>query len=51
MTITEESGFAVVKWTPGVGDENEVYNDIVINAFDGTDTSTRTFNVRVYPTL
>ena len=51
MTITNENGFGKIEWIPGVGDENEVYNDIEINAFDGTDTTTRTFNIRVYPTL
>jgi hypothetical protein len=51
MTITTNGSLGEIEWTPGILDSNKVFNDIVINAFDGTDTTTRTFNVRVYPTL
>jgi hypothetical protein len=51
MTITDLGGYGEIEWTPSSSDDNEVYTDIVINAFDGTDTVTRTFNVRVYPSL
>jgi len=49
MTIDTSTG--VILWTPGVSDENEVYNDIEVIAFDGTDSTSYYFNVRVYPTL
>jgi hypothetical protein len=49
MVINSSTG--VITWTPGVGDENEVYNDIEVIAFDGTDSTSYYFNVRVYPTL
>ena len=49
MVINASTG--VITWTPGVGDENEVYNDIEVIAFDGTDSTSYYFNVRVYPTL
>lgn len=51
MTITNVNGLGKVEWTPSLSDDNKVYNDILINAFDGTDTTTRSFNVRVYPSL
>ena len=49
MTIDSSTG--LILWTPGVGDENEVYNDIEVIAFDGTDSTSYYFNVRVYPTI
>ena len=51
MTITSAGAIAQIEWTPGSPNVNKVYDNIQINAFDGTDTTTRTFNVRVYPTL
>ena len=51
MTINVSNGLAQIQWIPSVSDENEVYTDIEINATDGTSTVTRTFNVRVYPSL
>lgn len=51
MTITNVGSLGEIEWTPSVSDDNEVYSDIEINAFDGTDTVTKTFSVRVYPSL
>ena len=51
MTLTSAGSIAQIEWTPGSPNVNNVYENIEINAFDGTDTTTRTFNVRVYPTL
>jgi hypothetical protein len=49
MVINASIG--LITWTPLVGDDNEVYNDIEVIASDGTDTTSYYFNVRVYPTL
>jgi len=49
MVINSSTG--LITWTPGVGDDNEVYSDIEVVAFDGTDSTSYYFNVRVYPTL
>ncbi len=51
MTISVIDGIAKIEWIPSVSDENEVYTDIEINATDGTSTVTKTFTVRVYPSL
>jgi hypothetical protein len=49
MVINSSTG--LITWTPGVGDDNEVYSDIEVVAYDGTDSTSYYFNVRVYPTL
>jgi len=49
MVINSSTG--LITWTPGAGDDNEVYSDIEVVAFDGTDSTSYYFNVRVYPTL
>ena len=49
MTIDSSTG--LISWTPGVGDENEAYVDIEVIAFDGTDSTSYYFNIRVYPTI
>ena len=49
MTIDSSSG--VIQWTPLVGDDNQVYDDIEVIVSDGTDSSSFTFSIRVYPTI
>ena len=49
MVIDSSTG--VITWTPGLSDENEAYENIEVVAFDGTDSTSYYFNVRVYPTL
>jgi len=49
MVIDSSTG--TITWTPGVSDENEAYTNIEVVAFDGTDSTSYYFNVRVYPTL
>ena len=49
MTIDSSTG--LISWTPGVGDENEAYVNIEVIAFDGTDSTSYFFNIRVYPTI
>lgn len=49
MVIDSSTG--LITWTPGVSDENEAYENIEVIAFDGTDSTSYYFNVRVYPTL
>ena len=49
MVINSSTG--LITWTPGITDENEAYQNIEVVAFDGTDSTSYYFNVRVYPTL
>lgn len=49
MVIDSSTG--VITWTPGVSDENEIYNDILVSVYNGTSTTTYKFSIRVYPTL
>ena len=49
MVIDANTG--VITWTPGVSDENEIYNDITVSISNGTSTTTYKFSIRVYPTL
>lgn len=49
MVIDANTG--VITWTPGVSDENEIYDDITVSVSNGTSTTTYKFSIRVYPTL
>jgi hypothetical protein len=49
MIINSSTG--VITWTPGVSDENEIYEDITVSVSNGTSTTTYKFSIRVYPTL
>jgi hypothetical protein len=51
MTITTVDRNGQIEWTPSVGDENQIYENIEVIAFDGTSSSSFFFNVRVYPTI
>jgi hypothetical protein len=47
MTINNQT----ITWTPSGGQANQVYENIVITASNGTSSSTYTFSVRVYDVL
>ena len=49
MVINSSTG--LITWTPGPSDNNQIYEDIVVNVFDGTDTTQYKFSIRVYPTI
>jgi hypothetical protein len=51
MTITTVGRTGQIQWTPSSGDENQIYENIEVIAFDGTSSSSFFFNVRVYPTI
>ena len=48
--MTIDSG-GLITWVPGVGDENEVYEDIIVTVSNGTTSSEFIFTIRVYPDL
>lgn len=49
MTINSSTG--LISWTPGIANDNQIYEDIEVLVYNGTSTSTYKFSIRVYPTL
>lgn len=46
-----DSGTGEITWTPTSGQQNNVYSNIGVVVFDGTDSTTYRFTVRTYSTL
>jgi len=49
MTINSSTG--EITWTPTLGQANQIFEDIQVNLYDGTDTTSYLFSVRVYDGL
>ena len=51
MSVTYSNNLAEITWTPGVGDENQVYEDIIVTASNGVSSAEYKFSIRVYTDL